>query len=111
MMHAPSARQGGTGSLAVEQAKQDALARLDLVAVVRAYVLGVVDAAQGYKGLLLDKETMRVASTLWGRTELAEHNVVNIERIDNEDPGRRPHKELKVSSRGRTEVNGRQIVR
>lgn len=48
----------------------------------------------GYKGLLVDKDTMRVASTLFGRTELAEHSVVHVERLDSNDS--KQHLELKV---------------
>lgn len=48
----------------------------------------------GYKGLLVDKDTMRVCSTLFGRTELAEHSVVHVERLDSNDG--KHHPELKV---------------
>jgi vacuolar protein sorting-associated protein 45 len=48
----------------------------------------------GYKGILVDKDTMRVCSTLFGRTELAEHSVVHIERLDSNDG--KQHLELKV---------------
>lgn len=48
----------------------------------------------GYKGLLVDKDTMRVCSTLFGRTELAEHSVVHVERLDSNDG--KQHPELKV---------------
>lgn len=48
----------------------------------------------GYKGLLVDKDTMRVCSTLFGRTELAEHSVVHVERLDSTDGTKHP--ELKV---------------
>lgn len=48
----------------------------------------------GYKALLVDKDTMRVASTLFGRTELAEHSVVHVERLDSNEG--KNHPELKV---------------
>lgn len=48
----------------------------------------------GYKALLVDKDTMRVCSTLFGRTELAEHSVVHVERLDSSDS--KQHLELKV---------------
>lgn len=79
-----------------EKQRQAALERMDVLAIARAYIQALVESAQGYKGLLLDKETMRATSTLFGRTELAEHNVVHIERLDEEGPGRRMHKELKA---------------
>ncbi|KAG2488981.1 hypothetical protein HYH03_012422 [Edaphochlamys debaryana] len=37
---------------------------------------------------------MRICSNLFGRTELAEHNVVHVERLD--APDSRPHSELKA---------------
>lgn len=55
----------------------------------------MVSEVPGYKALLLDKDTMRITSTQFGRTELAEHNVVQIERIDSNDS--KEHLELKVS--------------
>lgn len=76
---------------------------MDLVKIVRAYVQQMVDEVQGYKALLLDRETMRVVSTLYGRTELAEHGVVLIERLDLAAPpafggagAGKEHMELKV---------------
>jgi hypothetical protein len=69
-------------STAMEKERSAALANMDLMKIVRAYVQQMVDEAQGYKALLLDKETMRIVSTLYGRTELAEHNVVHVERLD-----------------------------
>lgn len=49
----------------------------------------------GYKALLLDRDTMRVCSTLFGRTELAEHSVVHVERLDAASDATQ-HLELKV---------------
>jgi hypothetical protein len=92
-------RMGPAGVVA-EKARTDALAAMDLMAITRAYVLAAVDAAPpGYRALLLDKETMRMASTICGRTELGEHNVVHIERIDAKEPGtasKKSHRELKA---------------
>jgi hypothetical protein len=76
-----------------EKEKLEALARMDLVKILRAYILAVVSAAQGYKALLVDKETMRIASTLLGRTELGEHGIVLVERLETTG---KDHHELKV---------------
>ena len=76
-----------------EREKLEALAQMHLVKILRAYVLAVVDSAQGYKALVVDKETMRIASTLCGRTELGEHGIVLVERL--EATGKE-HQELKV---------------
>lgn len=78
-----------------EREKLEALASMDLVRIMRAYILAIVDAAQGYKALVVDKETMRIASTLCGRTELGEHGIVLVERL--EATGK-DHHELKVSA-------------
>ena len=50
----------------------------------------------GYKALMVDKDTMRICSTLFGRTELAEHSVVHVERLDTTDS--KQHLELKVGA-------------
>ena len=78
-----------------DKAKMDALAQLDLVKILRAYVGSMITAPAGYKGLVLDAETMRIVSMLYGRTELAEQNVVHVESIDG--PDLKEHKELKAS--------------
>ena len=77
-----------------EREKLEALASMDLVKILRAYVLAVVDSAQGYKALVLDKDTKRIASTLCGRTELGEHGIVLIETLDASNL--KDHQELKV---------------
>lgn len=69
---------------------------MDLVKILRAYVLQMVEEVQGYKALVLDKETMRIVSTLYGRTELADHSVVHIERLDTAGGEGKEHMELKV---------------
>lgn len=60
--------------------------------------------AQGFKGLIVDKDTMRVCSTLVGRTEFAEHNVVNVEKLEPQVdvvPGKeKQHQELTVGPGG-----------
>ncbi len=68
---------------------------MDLVKIMRAYILAVVGSAQGYKALIVDKDTMRIASTLLGRTELGEHGIVLVERLEQSG---REHQELKVRS-------------
>ena len=77
-----------------EREKLEALASMDLTKILRAYVMAVVDAAQGYKALMVDKDTMRIASTLCGRSELSDHGIVLIERLDASKG--KDHQELKV---------------
>lgn len=77
--------------------RADALALMDLTKIMRAYVGGMLDSIPGYKGLLLDKDTMRTCSTLFGRTELAEHNTVHVEKIDTDSAVE--HTELHVGLR------------
>ena len=79
---------------ASDKERGDALAQMHLVKILRAYLLQMVDDTPGYKALLLDRDTMRVTSTQFGRTELAEHNVVHIERLDSQDG--KEHVELKA---------------
>ncbi|GFR51106.1 hypothetical protein Agub_g13436, partial [Astrephomene gubernaculifera] len=75
-----------------DRARQEALVELHLQKIVRSYIRTMVEGAQGYKGLVLDKETMRFCSTLYGRTELADSNVVHVECLDT--PDGRAHQEL-----------------
>ena len=51
-----------------EKERQDALAAMDLVKIIRSYILAIV-SAPGYKALICDKETMRVACTLLGEPD------------------------------------------
>lgn len=80
-------------AIPAEKEKLEALAQMDLVKIMRGYILGVVHAAQGYKALLVDKDTMKIASTLLGRTELGEHGVVLVERLETKG---KMHSELKA---------------
>eukprot|EP00798_Chlamydomonas_sp_ICE-L_P025257 gene25257-10905_t len=82
-----------TRTNANDRAKQEAITSMDLVAIMRAYISTMIEEAQGYKALIVDAETMRIASLLFGRTELAEHNVVHIEKIEQDG---KSHQELKV---------------
>jgi hypothetical protein len=88
----------------MEKERTAALAAMDVVKIARAYIAAAVDEQSGYKALLLDRETMRIVSTLFGRSELADHGVVHIERLDaggaSSDAAAREHKELKVCLRG-----------
>lgn len=81
------------GALSV--AATEALQSMDLVKILRAYVISAITCAPGYKALVLDKETMKICSTMFGRSELADSNVVHIERLD-EGGDKHPHPELKV---------------
>lgn len=78
-----------------DKERSDALNNMDLVKIVRAYLQQAIDEVPGYKGLLLDKDTMRICSTMYGRSEFADHSAVCIERID-ENWGLKEHQELKV---------------
>ena len=70
---------------------------MDLVKVARAYVDRMLDEVPGYKALLVDKDTVRILSTIYTQSELGTQNVFCTERIDNNDS--RDHMELKVRSR------------
>jgi vacuolar protein sorting-associated protein 45 len=79
-----------------DKERSEALAQMHLIKILRAYMLHMVGEVPGYKALVLDKDTMRISSTQFGRTELAEHNVVHIERLDSNDS--KEHLELKASN-------------
>jgi vacuolar protein sorting-associated protein 45 len=83
------------GITPVDKQRSEALAQMHLIKILRAYILQMVGEVPGYKALLLDKDTMRICSTQFGRTEMAEHNVVHVECLDS--PDSTEHLELKVS--------------
>lgn len=90
-----NASLGRPANTAVDKLRTDALATMDLTKIVRAYLGTLSDAATGYKAIILDKDTMRVASTLFGRSEFAEHNVVHVEKLEDQETNKE-HTELKV---------------
>lgn len=90
-----NASLGRSANTAVDKLRTDALATMDLTKIVRAYLGTLSDAATGYKAIILDKDTMRVASTLFGRSEFAEHNVVHVEKLEDQETNKE-HTELKV---------------
>lgn len=74
--------------------RQDALAKMDLVKITRSYIEKMLDSVPGYKALLVDKETVRILSTVFTQTELGIHDVFCTERIDAKEQTK--HNELKV---------------
>lgn len=93
MASSSSAYHGAVG-IYDERAKAEALSSMDLVAIVRGYLLGVVSSTPGYKALVLDSDTLRCAGSIMGRVEMGEHGVVLVERIH--EVGVKRHEELKV---------------
>lgn len=47
---------------------------MDLVKIVRSYLLAIV-STPGYKALICDKETMRIASTLLGEADVGREST------------------------------------
>jgi vacuolar protein sorting-associated protein 45 len=85
------------GAAQLSGEKAEALMQMDLDKILRAYVSSAIGAAPGYKALLLDRETMRTCSMLFGRSELADGNVVHIERLDAASvEQQKSHPELRV---------------
>lgn len=70
---------------------------IDLVLLLRAYLHTALSAVPGYKALVVDRDTMRMCSTLCGRSELAERDVVHVEQLDHPTASKKAHLELKVS--------------
>ena len=69
---------------------------MDLVQLLRAYLHSALGAVIGYKALVVDRDTMRMCSMLFGRSELAERDVVHVEQIDHPTSSKKSHQELKV---------------
>lgn len=88
------AASGRAGTTSTDKERADAIAQMNLMKISRAYLQTMIDEVQGYKSLLLDKETMRICSTLFGRTELADHGVVHVEKIEANEG--KDHHELKA---------------
>lgn len=80
--HHASGGEANNSTSSSSSSSSTALARMDLRAIMRAYVRQAAADVPGYKALLLDRETVRVTSTLLGRGELADAGVVLIERVD-----------------------------
>ncbi|KAI7836541.1 hypothetical protein COHA_009606 [Chlorella ohadii] len=59
-------------------------AGLDLVAVLRSYLERMLREVGGMKCLLLDAETTRVVSTVFSQSEILEHEVYLVERLEAE---------------------------
>lgn len=59
-------------------------AGLDLVAVLRSYLERMLREVGGMKCLLLDSETTRVVSTVFSQSEILEHEVYLVERLEAE---------------------------
>ena len=69
-------------------------AKPDLFKIERSYIEHLLDAVPGYKALLVDKETLRIVSTVLTQTELGARDVFCTERLDSHDAAE--HNELKV---------------
>ena len=59
---------------------------MDLSYVVRYYIEKMLKEVTGMKALLLDSETTRIVSTVYSQSEILEHEVYLVEKLDS-DPG------------------------
>lgn len=59
---------------------------MDLSYVVRYYIEKMLKDVTGMKALLLDSETTRIVSTVYSQSEILEHEVYLVEKLDS-DPG------------------------
>lgn len=55
---------------------------MDLSSVVRYYVDRMLKEVPGMKVLLLDADTTRIVSTVYSQSEILEHEVYLVERLD-----------------------------
>lgn len=62
-----------------------------IVAGVQEYVQAMVDRIQGMKVLILDQETIGIISMVYSQSEILEHEVFLVERIDAEQTERMRH--------------------
>ena len=59
---------------------------MDLSYVVRYYIEKMLKEVTGMTALLLDSETTRIVSTVYSQSEILEHEVYLVEKLDS-DPG------------------------
>ncbi len=71
---------------------------MDLTAVLRSYVERMLKEVPGMKVLLLDPETTKVVSAVYSQSEILEHEVYLVERLDADRGEQLFH--MKVLSRG-----------
>lgn len=60
---------------------------LDLLAIVRSYLERALREVPGMKVLLVDGETIRMVSTALSQSDILEHEVYLVERIDSDARG------------------------
>ncbi|KAK9800267.1 hypothetical protein WJX73_010485 [Symbiochloris irregularis] len=60
------------------------MATSDVISVVRFYIEKVLKQVKGMKVLLLDPETTKIVSLVYGQTEILKHEVFLVERLDSE---------------------------
>lgn len=63
------------------------MSTFDLVAVVRSYLERALREVAGMKVLLLDAETTRIVSTALSQSDILEHEVYLVERMDADKRG------------------------
>jgi len=64
---------------------------LSIVAGVKEYVQAMVDRISGMKVLILDKETIGIISMVFSQSDIMQHEVFLVERIDAEQQERMRH--------------------
>ena len=72
------------------------MATSDMISVVRFYIEKVLKQVKGMKVLLLDPDTTKIVSLVYGQTEILKHEVFLVERLDSERKD--PLLHLKVTS-------------
>ena len=69
---------------------------MDLVTVIRFYIDKMLKQVKGMKVLVLDAETTKIVSLVYSQTEILQHEVFLVERLDSEKPEQLLH--LKVGA-------------
>jgi hypothetical protein len=57
---------------------------MDLIDILRSYIDRMLREVRGMKVLLLDAETTKIVSTVYSQSEILEHEVYLVQRLDTE---------------------------
>lgn len=69
---------------------------MDLVDILRNYVERMLRDVRGMKVLLLDAETTKIVSAVYSQSEILEHEVYLVQRLDAEDSEQLLHMKVRI---------------
>lgn len=71
---------------------------MDLVDILRNYVERMLRDVRGMKVLLLDAETTKIVSAVYSQSEILEHEVYLVQRLDAEVSEQLLHMKVRTES-------------